>query len=172
MLKPEQIKVIHIYKSTAGLSTPAYRELLRARAGVYSSVDEDFTQSSFEHVMAALETVVFDRVDRGEISDPIGFNRWIRDRFYWRNRLPAVGRINSRQFALINRLWNQLSEFLPREQCTAQYLSGIIFKSTGKHDVGASALNSNQASALIDALRDRLSYAIRVPRPQLAETLL
>ncbi len=164
MIKPLQIKLIHIYKHAAGLSQPAYRQILRTHAGVFSSADPDMSQSGFELVMAALETILWQRVDTADAPPPK--SRFITSRWRWRERLPAPGKINSRQYRKIMQQWNQLAEFLPPGQATPAYFAGIVSHATGRPDLGASALTSAQAGMVIDALTDRLNHAIRQPALQ------
>lgn len=161
-----QSQVIHTYATAAGLSRMEYVALLKGVSGVASTKDPDFTQSAADRFMAAIETILFDRVGRGEVPNPIGRSRIIRSEYYWRHRLPKAGYINSRHLALINRLWDQLCEFLEPEQRTPIYFAGIVHKATGKNDVGVTCLTAAEAGHVIDALRDRLSYAIR-PKAEL-----
>jgi hypothetical protein len=113
--------------------------------------------------MAALETVLFQRVHAGEVPNPIGRRRYIASEFYWRTKLPRAGMINSRQAYKIQDLWGRLQEFLPVEHRTLSYLAGIIRKATGKPDPGYSCLTSSEAESLINALKDRLSHFLRHP---------
>ena len=160
MINNTQKALIHIYKATAKLDDPSYRNLLREYAGVSSAADRRFTQAGFERVMAALETVLFERVHRGRIMNPLyGESRYITKEFHWRGRLPAEGYINSRQICKIEDLWARLCASLPGDKQTLDYLAAIIRKATGEEHVGFGALTSTQASHLIDALRDRINYA-------------
>lgn len=161
MIAHSQKMLLHIYAQAADLSDPTYRNYLAQAAGVASAADPAFTQDGFDVAMAALETVLFQRVDAGEVEDPRGRNRYIRDEFYWRNKLPRSGLINSRQAHRIKELWGRLCEWLPPEQRNLDYLGAIVRKSTGKRDPGWSALTSYQASHLIDALQDRLAHALK-----------
>lgn len=161
MIAGRQKALLHIYAAAASLTDHQYRHILRRCAGVPSAADDQLTQAGFERAMAALETTLFDRVDRREVSDPIGRNRWIGLRFYWRNRLPGDGRINSRQIHRIEELWETLLPHLLPECRSLNYMAAIIAKSTGKRDVGLTALTSAEAGFVIDALQDRLAYAVR-----------
>jgi len=166
MLNRTQKIIIHEYSRAARLSDPAYRDILHARAGVGSAADKDFSQSGFDQVMAALETVLFERVDRGEVPDPLGHSRYIRAERYWRDRLDTHGRINSRQYHRIMQLWTQLGEWMPDNQRNTGYLAGIVCHATGKPDVGVTALTSGQAWCVIEALKDRLAHAIKQANKQ------
>jgi hypothetical protein len=166
MIKPSQKSLPHIYASAARLSDPAYRDQLRHAAGVSSCSDPKFTQSGWENVMAALETVLFMRVHAGEVPNPIGRSRYILTEFYWRHRLPREGMINSRQAYKIQDLWTRLQEYLPEEHRNLVYLGGIIRKSTGKTDPGFTCLTGAEAESLINALKDRFAHALS-SRPSL-----
>jgi len=161
MIEQRQKGLVHLYKNRAKLSEPTYRGILRSKAGVNSCADPSFSQSGFDAVMAAIETILFHRVDAGEISNPIGTVRQIRDPYYWRNRLPKSRGINSRQLHRIEQLWAQLKEWLPDHHCSRDYLLGIAHKSTNRRIDGLNQLQKHEAAHLIDALTDRLAYAIR-----------
>lgn len=163
MIKAQQKALIHIYKNAARLSDLDYRDVLRRNAAVNSAADRSITQAGYERAMATLETILFARVAAGEIPTPIGRSRWIRNEFYWRHKLPASGSINSRQAHLIERLWISLQEHLPPGARNLTYLAGILYRATGRRQVGYYALTIQQAACLIDALRDRLAHAISTP---------
>jgi hypothetical protein len=156
MIQNREKALLHCYARLARLQEQEYRALLKRSAGVPSAADPDFDQPGFERAMAALETILWDRADRRVLSAPRGFSR-----YYWRNRLPAAGRINSRQYRLIMQVWTQLGEWMPDAQRTPEYFSGIVAKATGRPDVGAFALTSHQAWQLIEALKSRLQDSIR-----------
>jgi len=161
MISSREKTLIHVYKTAAQLSDPAYRSILREHSGCATCADRAFTHADCDQVLAALETILFDRVARGEVPNPIGSSRWIRSEFYFRQRLADPGKINARQVWMIEQLWNQLLEFLPVENRTVKYFAGIVVQSTGKTDIGISSLTHSESSHVIDALRDRLSYALR-----------
>ncbi len=160
-LQRRQKFIIHHYARAAGLPEAMYRRMLRVHAGVGSAADPYFSQQGFDRLMAAFETVLFQKVDRGQVEDPRGNDRWIHNEFYWRNRLPQPGFINTRQAHRIRILWKQLQDYLPPEKRSVAYLARIIHKATGKANVGYQALKFWEAEYLIDALTDRLSYAAR-----------
>lgn len=161
MIHNRQKALIHIYADAARLTEPAYRELLHSSAGVNSAASPRLNQGGFDRLMAALETVLFERVDTGQVHDPVGTSRWIHDRWHWRHRLAPSACISSRQAELVRSLWTRLQALLPPQQRQLSYLAGIIHHATGKRDVGYSALTNTEASHLIDALRDRLAYCLK-----------
>jgi hypothetical protein len=156
-----QKALIHIYKTAAALPDHQYRQILAENSGCRSAADERMSQSGWEKAMASLEGVLFDRVSRGLVPNPIGRNRWIKTEFYWRNRLPRGGKINTRQHHTIRELWDQLTPYLPESCRTTAYFSGIVEQATKKGDLGVTALTSHESGLVIDALKDRLTYAIR-----------
>lgn len=162
MITRREKMLLHIYANAAGLEDHQYRHLLRKTAGVPSAADGEMTQAGFERCMAAVETTLFDRVDRGVVSDPIGHSRHIMNRWYWRRKLPSEGRINSRQYHLISELWSTLMPRLPADCQNTAYLAGIIRKATGKSDLCATALTMAEAGFVIDALQDRLCHAVGI----------
>ena len=161
MIHNSQKALIHIYKNAAQLPEQTYRDLLLRIAGVPSAADRRFSQGAFDHVMAALETVLFQRVHARQVPDPRRSVRRIGKEYYWRERCPATGYANSRQVNRIMQLWTQLTEFLPDGQCAPDYLARVVHKATGRHVPGLQHLKSNEAGHIIDALKDRLSYAIK-----------
>jgi len=169
MLNRTQKIIIHEYARAARLADPIYRDLLHHHAGMASAADKDFSQPGFDQVMAALETVLFERVNRGEVPDPIGHSRYIRDETHWRERLTPAGRINSRQYHRIQQLWSQLQEWIPDGECTTAYLAGIVCHATRKPDIGVTALSSSQAWCVIEALKDRLAHALKQANTQTAD---
>lgn len=158
-----QIIIMQIYRRAANLTIADYRDILRRHSGCVSSRDNAWTQTAFEETMAAVETVLWSRVDSGSVPDPRGHIRQIRDEFYWRKRRSQPGMINSRQYHLIQRLWSDLVQLLPPDQRSTRYCAAIVSRATGKRDIGVTALTSSEAAAVIDALRDRLNYAGQVP---------
>ncbi len=160
----KQKGLAHIYKSAAKLGDQDYRNLLRAAAGVRSCADPEMSQDGFERLMASLESVLDDRLARGEVPTPR--DRHITSLSYWRSKLPREGRINSRQEKLIRQLWAQLQPHLPTWQQGNDYLAAIVAKSTGNKHIGRHALTREEASLVINALRDRLSYAVRATQPK------
>ena len=168
MIHNRQKFLLHLYSGAAGLNEPTYRNVLADSAGVASAADPDLTQTGFERAMAALETMLFTRVHAGQVSSPIGHNKHIAQEFYWRHRLPRAAFINSRQAWKIESLWSRLCDYLPEDQRTSAYLAGILHQATGRVDTGYESLTMSEATCLIDALRDCLSWSLR-SRPERSE---
>jgi len=163
-----QKAILHIYKAAAALSEPTYRNYLRTYGGVQSSADPRLSQSGFDSIMAALETILWQRVDLGSVPDPRARGRKIASTHYWRSRCPDNGLINNRQLHCIEQLWSQLTEFLPDEQCSDVYLRGIARKATGQEVGSLFILAHKSAGLLIEALKDRLAWSIRSANPEAA----
>ena len=161
MITKHEKKLVHIYAHAAGLGDPEYRRLLTEHTGKRSCADPEFSHADTDRALAALEAVLFDRVDRGVVPDPRRRSRWIRDEFHFRNKHRGRGWITSRQHHKIEELWHQLSQHLPPDKAHSGYLAAIIVKATGKTDLGVTALTTHQASHLIDVLTDRLTHALR-----------
>jgi len=154
--------VLQTYRRAAGLEDAGYRRILRENAGVNSSKSPDLTQSGYDLVMSAIETVLWQRVDLGEVPDPLKTpGSIIRSRNYWRRRNPDPARINSRQIYKIEQVWNDLCRFLPVEKRNAGYFAAIVRKAVARSDVGVSALSSSDARLVVEALKDRLRHAVR-----------
>ena len=159
--------IAHIYKAAAQLSDTDYRCMLREVSGAMSAKHPALTQGHFDQFMGRIETVLADRVHRGVIPKPA--SRKISSLRYWRNRLPAPGEMNSRQRHKIisepsgddpGGLWNRLQEFLPEEERTMRYLCGIASQACGYHVSDFWKLKAWQANLLVEALKDRLKYAV------------
>jgi hypothetical protein len=160
MLKSPQKMLLHIYADAARLDDPTYRSYLREHAGVSSAADRGFSQHGFDCAMAALETVLFERVHRGMVTNPQGKSHYIHTETHWRDKLPRHGHINTRQVNKINELWTRLQEYLLPEQCTQEYFEGIIHQSTHR-EIELYSLGAHQAGYVIDALKDRLYWALK-----------
>lgn len=160
MIANSQKVMLHVYARAAGISEPAYRNVLRQQAGCVSAADTDFTQSGWEQCMAALESILFARVDAGQVSDPMRrYSRWIRERTYWRDRLPKRGAATSRQLHRIRELWAVLQTCLPPDRRGLDYLSGIIRQSVNRN-VDLTHLSYAEAAFVINALQDRVTHAV------------
>jgi hypothetical protein len=89
------------------------------------------------------------------------------DRTYWRQRLPAQNGANTRQIWKIKELWSLLQDYLPEESRTDVYLAGIIEKAAPRAGIYANGaiawqnLAESAAHLAIEALKDRLRYAVR-----------
>jgi len=153
-------KLIHIYAGAAGLTDQEYRGLLSDLTGKRSCADHEFSHADCDRVLASLEGVLFDRISRGVVRDPRGRSRWIREEWHFRSRYArqSAGVITPRQDHRIAQLWTQLSEFLPDP--STDYLARLIRRSIGR-PVSIPALSFAQAASVLDALSDRLRYALR-----------
>lgn len=151
----------HIYADAAGLSPAAYRQTLRTHTGCATCASPKLTQDAYDRLMAALETILWARVDQGHVHDPracpdcgaelqrvprsaparylcpVGCTSRpipspIRSRTYWRDRAPAEGMCNSRQRHALEQHWTLLLPTLPEEARSHTYLAGIIRSATNQ----------------------------------------
>ena len=81
-LHAKQKMLIQIYRRAAGLRDYEYRRLLMENTGCRSSTDGTWTQEAFDSAMAALETILFERVAQARVANPLPLNRHIRAEFY------------------------------------------------------------------------------------------
>jgi len=151
-----QIITVQIYRRYARLQDQEYRFLLKTHTGTTSSRDPGLTNWRFDGFMAALEARLEREIEEGVVPAPAGVKLG-----YWRARLPKGGAANSRYLARIEALWTELCPLLPLQSRTPEYLAGIATHACGyrvreMHDVKAW-----QARLVIDALRDRLQYALK-----------
>jgi len=95
---------IRLYKATGAMNEEA------------STLD----QEQFERVMAEMEEELEKRIADGVAPLPDGV-----DLNYWRMKLPGA-KLTSRQAYEIERIWDQLSPYLPEEQRGFSYLCSIL----------------------------------------------
>lgn len=161
MIKSTQKQLIHEYARAAKLEDATYRNFLLNRAGVTSSADPSMTQRGFELLMAALEIELFRRVASGQVPSPIGHSRNIRSETYWRDRCPDRGRATTRQ---MHEVWEMAGRLFGHGSLGqfGGYLEGMAERATGRA-ANIEDLSVVSASALIDALRDRLASQVKPP---------
>ena len=116
------------------------------------------------------------RAGMGECPEGCGARKvyaWSRD--YWRKKLPSSGQANSRCIHKLRQLWAIIMDYLPEDQRTDAYLAGILYHAQpARHrpespksmleSGGVMAwqrLTMTQSLVGIEALKDRLSYAVR-----------
>ncbi len=162
MISNRQKFLLHHYPRVAGISDATYRRVLATCAGVRSAAEDAFTQEGFERCMAALETMLAERVAQGIVQSPVGRDRHILSLSYWRRRLPHDGCANSRQIRRIRQLWDLLSDVLPPEDRSMPYLLRIATRAMGRSaPMDCTQWSSVEAGWVLDALTDRLAYAYR-----------
>lgn len=159
----KQKALVKKYQRFAELADCDYRALLVARAGVTSCTQLD--QGGLDKVMAALEAVLWERVDAGHVPAPHGLLRT-----YWRNRLTPRGGCNSRLRYTLDRWWKMLADYLPEDQRNEVYLAGIIKHAmnwTGPvawfngERITWERLSAEAARLAVEAIKDRLRYAVK-----------
>lgn len=164
-------------KSCAFIDDKTYRDaLLKYTSCAHSSTDERLTNDHFEVVMKWLEKqvgiAIADELISPEkviskIGDPWFFTRKALEKngdqksntFRSRRGDTFSNPATPRQICMIKGIQNDLSHFEP-EVIEFEYLKSMLYK-TGEKNVGETFpdLNTRQAGHLIDALRDRLTYA-------------
>jgi hypothetical protein len=155
-----QIGLVKMYAKYAGLANQDYRALLKEHTGKLSSTDPDLGQYEFDVVMPALEI----RAHLAEINGRAVGSKpaRIRDWYYWRKRCPKTGMVNSRELWKINKLWSDLKPYVSESgHDDHAYLCSISGHACGSRIQHLHELKQWQALALIEALKDRLKYAIR-----------
>lgn len=161
-LTNSQKALLALYRGAADIGELRYRTLLDHHAGVLSARDGGWTQSAFDQVMSALETILEERITAGEVPDPRQTASKIRSLTYWRRRLPNMGRANSRHLHKIRELWAIL-----RQQdhhlhgATDAYLLAMASRTAARPVPDLHLLTDREAANLIEALKDRLAYAYR-----------
>jgi len=155
----KQKALVHIYADAARLADAEYRQLIQDVAGCRSAAFPSLTQWHFDQVMARIEGLLDYRVAEGIVPRPAEGK--ISTLNYWRRRLPESGGQNARQIHKVRELWAELCPRLPEEQRTDEYLNAIAGRACGARVRSIWELKAWQAAALIDALRDRLHYAVR-----------
>lgn len=163
----KQKGIVKSYQRYAGIPDAEYRAMLYEYTGSTSSTDRTITQFAFDVFMPILESrahlVHVNGGGRGRL--PVRGLDW----HYWRNRIQRIGAITSRELFKIDALWEKLKPRLPPEQRAARtkeespwwYLHLIAGNACG-HDVANLAkLTTAEGQLLIEALKDRLKYALR-----------
>lgn len=168
-LKWKEYRWIHTYADLAGLSRSEYEALLQSQCGVISSTELD--HESFEVAMAAVEAILWQRVEAGHVPDPRRQKAFAHlAPMYWRLKVPAQGMINSRQRYKIEKYWTLLADYLQPEERTDAYLAGIIARTTGLHTADLigpdgwmlwDVIPASAARLSIEAIKDRLKFAVR-----------
>ena len=151
--------LVHLYPALAGLSDAQRRDVLRTVTGYASAANRRLTQRDFDRVMAHYEALLDYRIQEGFVERPP--RKKVSNLHYWRDRLRDPGEMTTRQRWKMFELWKMLKEYLPPEQRTLEYLAAIAAKATGQHVNSIFDLQAWQAGLVIEALKDRLAYAVR-----------
>jgi len=156
-----QIIKLQIYRRAAGLADAEYREILHHVTGATSSTAPGLTNYHYDQTMARVETVLAYRVAEGFVPAPDPGKTGIRKMDHWRKRLPEAGEMSVRQRWMVFNLWKQLSPELPAEHRSVDYLKSVAAKACCRQVTDILELTTGQAWLLIEALKDRLHYAVR-----------
>lgn len=160
MISNRQKALLHMYANAAGLSRPAYRNILREHASVSSAADPNISNAGFRRAMAALEVHLDKAMANGAPRIRIPYRRG-----YWQSIIPVTRTaVSHTKVNLINSLADQLSLTLPGLGFQRdQYIQGTINRATGRHVTSPVNLTDRQADAVIAALRAVLA---RHPVPE------
>ena len=164
-----QKSIAHKYKGLARLEDQEYRGILIAAAGPRrdgsrSAADKDLTQRAFDVFMAMVEYRLERNIQEGVCQEPRSIN--LR---YWRNRLPASGMSNSREHHEIRDWWYKLQPYIEPAKRNPDYLHAIAAHACGLGHVDSiTHLTSLQAGLTIEAVKDRLRWALRKGTPEQA----
>jgi hypothetical protein len=159
----KQKYLVHLYHEAAGLSDQDYRDLLYHATGCRSAAHPTLTQHHFDVAMARLEGVLWQRIEEGLVERPE--SRRISSLSYWRHRLPGRGEANSRQVHEVYDWWYKLQPYLATDKRTPDYLRAIAAKATGRAVRSIPQLMAWQAGVVIEALKDRLRWALKDRAP-------
>lgn len=163
-----QKAILHIYLGAAAIPHAEYVEILGRATGKRSSRDLD--QGGFDSAMAAIEAVLWQRVELGRIPDPRDNPGWkYTNPVYWRNKVPLAGNANSRTVYKVKELWKLLRDYLPDGCRDPYYLASIIHKAAGRKIAGLVAdgrihwdrLTADAGRLAVEALKDRLAHSIK-----------
>jgi hypothetical protein len=160
-----QKQLVHQYARWAGLPSQEYRALLERVSGCASAAHPALTEYHFEQFMARLETILDSRVAEQLVQPPAAW----RSRTYWRDRLPKTGQANSRQIHEIYDWWYKLQPYLDQGKRNPGYLRAIAANACRLRGLRAVPdLTGWQAGLVIEALKDRLRWALKDRNANLA----
>jgi len=136
-----------------------YRDLLRRQTGATTSTAPHLCGYHFEAFMPIVEAAAHlaETNGLGVGKRPAKIRNW----YYWRNRYRRPGTATYAQLHRITDDWARLRDCLPDSERTDAYLLGIARHATGADLESIADLLSCDAALLIEALKDRLRYAIR-----------
>lgn len=163
-----QKAILHIYLAAAKIPHAEYVEILHRATGKRSSRDLD--QSGFDHAMAAVEAVLWQRIELGRVPDPRDSGGWkYNNPVYWRDKVPVAGNANGRTVYKVKELWALLADYMPEGCRDAYYLASIIHKAAGRKVHGLVSegairwdrLTADAGRLAVEALKDRLAHAIK-----------
>jgi hypothetical protein len=144
-----QVQTFRRYARLAGLDTPkAWRVWLMEQRHITSEQSPYLGQSDFDQAMSDLEQLIEDNLSSSKLKNPT----------YWRDKLPAPGRISSRERHLIDSLWSELVGYLPEEHRAEAYLLGIAAQAARKHLDSLDKLKAMEALKVIEALKYKLNH--------------
>ncbi len=143
-ISPQKLKLIHVARRELELPEEAYREILRHHGGIESSKDLD--DDGFKRVIDCMKALGF----------------WVRRKFEQTRprdpgELPTPG-----QLKVIGHLWDDLGEYLGDAK-RVSFQRGFYVERLKISALGPQT--RAQANAVIEALKQRVSRAMRKPPP-------
>ncbi len=148
------------------MSRAEYEDVLDRVGGVRTSLA--LSHSGFDKVMARLEAILWQRVDEGLVKAP----DMKLARYYWRDRLPKPGMVNTRLRWKLERFWSLLRDYAPPQNRGDDYLARIIAKASGvelaqiwdgsgeRPAIIWQQVPAEAARVTIEAMKDRLKHAV------------
>jgi hypothetical protein len=146
-----QKKAIHKYKRLLQLPDDQYRNILQSLTGCRSATNKKLTNKNFELIICFFEKKLENKILKNKIPMPKNLN--IK---YWRNKKPIPGLITTRQINFINLLFKNLCK-KTNQQYSIDYLYGIASQATNKKIFSINKIKSQDASKIIDAIKNKLS---------------
>lgn len=156
--KNRQKGVVKIYQRYAEIPDIEYRALLHEYTGAMSSTHRALSQWHFDVFMPALEFRVQQHYERTAAPLP----KQIRDLWYWRNRNPMNGTMNTRHKHKIWKLWGLLVPVLPEPiRDPVAYMCHMAAHASGKSVPDFASMPAATAMLLIEALKSHLAQQLR-----------
>jgi len=156
----KQKAIIHVYLQKIGMDRDSYEDLLHGCAGVVSS--KELNRDQFQILMAELEKIAYS-------MNPLPNGLKPQGTFTKPESYGDLGP-SAAQVKFILKLWKLLLDYLPEDDRNHHYLARIINKThaqakpvrlTQADTIDWCSLGKASASKTIDALKDRLKYAVK-----------
>ena len=147
----KQINMFRKYAKYCKMDPVEYRKFLYNKLQATHEESPYLNNRHFEDIMYELECELEFRIGNGYVETPGRINL-----FYWRDRMPKVGKVNSRQKHHIIYLWEKLAEYLVEEKRSNDYLLGLAAKACQRHVDDLDALSGHEAFKLTEAIKYRL----------------
>ena len=160
--KNRQKAIVKIYQGYAEIADTEYRAMLHQYTGAMSSTHRALTQWAFDTFMPVLELRAHEHFLATGNPPP----RQIQDWWYWRNRNPMDGTMNTRHKHKIWALWGHLQPMIvagdgePVHDPVA-YMRDMAQQAVGHEIPNFWEMRTADAMLLIEALKSRLAQELR-----------